>query len=428
MQDDFRSFDMSTYTTLRRFARSIGIAWCIVGVSIIAVIAAETVTRLMFLVKDTWVDEPQQDGAVYAWERKDHHLNAWESEYWREFERTQMAWHSYVYWRRRPFQGSYINIDSEGIRNTWIDPRIASIAKSKRFRIFVFGGSTVWGTGARDEGTIPSCLAKILCADGLPVEVVNLGESGYVTTQELLALILRLQQQDIPNLVIFYDGINDTYSTFQNRYAGLPQNESRRRDEFNLLRNPAQLRSAYVKQIVGESYGLGRLAFALRRRLGLNAASRVLEDDDLSVNNDLLKETVRTYETNVRMVQSLADTYGFTACFFWQPIVYTKRHPTEFESREANKQKEFGEFCVAVYRQISLSDVLSHNNTFWKISSIFDDVTNECYIDFAHLTEEANEMVSKQMAVHVRPEIKSQLGYGINRPHSARNVEAAFAL
>ena len=50
----------------------------------------------------------------------------------------------------------------------------------------------------------------------------------------IITLLLILQKGERPDVVIFYDGVNDTYSAFQQLRAGLPQNEFNREIEFNL--------------------------------------------------------------------------------------------------------------------------------------------------------------------------------------------------
>ena len=50
----------------------------------------------------------------------------------------------------------------------------------------MFGGSTMWGTGARDACTIPSLLARALQGRGMSLEIINFGETGYVRTQEVI--------------------------------------------------------------------------------------------------------------------------------------------------------------------------------------------------------------------------------------------------
>ncbi len=50
--------------------------------------------------------------------------------------------------------------------------------------VWLFGGSTAYGLGQRDEHTIASNLVRQAEADGHRIEVVNFGVSGYVNVQE----------------------------------------------------------------------------------------------------------------------------------------------------------------------------------------------------------------------------------------------------
>ena len=57
----------------------------------------------------------------------------------------------------------------------------------------MLGGSSLWGFGARDDQTIPSLLARRLHDRGVQVEVKNLSDLGYVSTQEVIGLLRELQ-------------------------------------------------------------------------------------------------------------------------------------------------------------------------------------------------------------------------------------------
>ena len=63
----------------------------------------------------------------------------------------------YVVWHRRPFAGELVNVDSRGERVT----HFVSDAPGA-LRVWLLGGSTIWGMGAPDAETIPSRLARIL--------------------------------------------------------------------------------------------------------------------------------------------------------------------------------------------------------------------------------------------------------------------------
>ena len=152
-----------------------------------------------------------------------------------------LRWEPFTYWRYKPFSGRYVNLGTNGLRHTWNTPAAEPV------EIWVFGGSTTWGTGARDDYTIPSALSKML-AQAFParVHITNYGTTGYVNTQEMIFLFRELQQGRRPNIAIFYDGINDTYTAFQNRVAGVSSNEYNRVEEFNILR-PFRSRAFFLE-------------------------------------------------------------------------------------------------------------------------------------------------------------------------------------
>ena len=152
-----------------------------------------------------------------------------------------IRWEPFTYWRYRPHLGQYVNLDANGLRRTWNMPTDQPV------KVSMFGGSTMWGVGARDEFTIASMLSKML-AQVFPsrVQIANYGTTGYVSTQEMIFLLRELQQGQRPDIVIFYDGYNDTFSAYQSQVAGVTLNEHNRAAEFNLLR-PTRTRALFLE-------------------------------------------------------------------------------------------------------------------------------------------------------------------------------------
>jgi lysophospholipase L1-like esterase len=75
--------------------------------------------------------------------------------------------------------------------------------------VWFFGGSTLFGIGQRDEHTIPSEIARLAEADGVPIRVQNFGFPSYETWQEVGLFRRMLAQRPAPDLVVFYHGAND---------------------------------------------------------------------------------------------------------------------------------------------------------------------------------------------------------------------------
>ncbi|PIQ82838.1 MAG: hypothetical protein COV76_01620 [Candidatus Omnitrophica bacterium CG11_big_fil_rev_8_21_14_0_20_64_10] len=232
----------------------------------------------------------------------------------------------YRVWGYAPHVGRHINIDSEGRRRT---PQ--TVQPGAR-RIFLFGGSTMLGQGASDAWTIPARLAERLGANrGLePVECVNFGIGGYVNSQELIDLIYQLERGAAPDIVIFYDGINETVAVAQ----GSPG------DHHNLKRIAGIYEDA---QKIGYSLGFGdlirHLAVRVRERFQETHLVRLIGTGNRSGTSgpsgrpfgqdpqqleSMEAAAASIYLQNFRIASALGERYGFKTLFLWQPTLFDK--------------------------------------------------------------------------------------------------------
>lgn len=328
---------------------------------------------------------------VYAFEhwRADYRRDAdgygsaeWTARYYEELrESATQEWRPYVYWRRAPYAGEFINVDAEGIRRTW-RPESAPGAP----RIFVLGGSTVWGTGARDAHTLPSELARALSEAGRPALVTNLGESGHVSGQVVASLLVALRRGEVPDLAVIYGGVEDVFSAHQNNAAGLPQNEVNRRREFNAMQ-PTGLRKLGALLVAGTSR-----ASAILLQRPQDPATREVSSDIPA----LARDTVNAFCTNVRAASALGQTFGFAVAAFWQPVIFTKPLLTPYEQGEAARGAAGRELFEASYAIVAGPSPCGAQ-PLHDVSRIFVDEPNPRFLDAMHLTEIGNREVADAM-------------------------------
>lgn len=302
----------------------------------------------------------------------------WAPEYFRELKDMTAEYYPYVGHRTEPnYKGRYINLDHESRRKTLFQ---CSGSKEDAIRIFMFGGSTLWGTGARDEGTIPSLLAKELCRAGKHVEVINFGESGFQSTQEMIRLLLELNKANTPDVVVFYDGVNDVFSSYQDNVAGFPQNTQNRREDFN---SRYRLR---VRDLWKFLPSTRKVVDKIREELNGNQVRTEALNDTLAL------ETAKLYFNNLKIVKFLGNDYGFKSLFFWQPSLSTKSHLSLEEKNKLEHEKSLDQSYVRVRDRVTLSSEVIN------LTEIFDAYTSTIFIDWAHTTEEGNAIVAKAMA------------------------------
>jgi lysophospholipase L1-like esterase len=100
-----------------------------------------------------------------------------------------------------------ITINGLGFRGA----EFSEIKQSNTYRIFMIGGSTMFGAGATsDETTIPGYLQQLLNEKefGFDIEVINSGIQGADNNKESKLIEQKLVRFS-PDLIIIYDGMND---------------------------------------------------------------------------------------------------------------------------------------------------------------------------------------------------------------------------
>lgn len=128
--------------------------------------------------------------------------------YWKEtpLNAVEIAYDSLVEFRHKEFNGEFWNISPHGFRH--VAQQGPWPPSAENLNVFVFGGSTTYHIGP-DWTSIASCLQEKLDSDTRPVRVYNFGRCAYFSTQETLLLMRLVSQGFVPDMVIFFDGLND---------------------------------------------------------------------------------------------------------------------------------------------------------------------------------------------------------------------------
>ena len=319
----------------------------------------------------------------------------WSERYWDEHGAAlAQAYRPYVVWRSPAFAGELLNIDGEGRRATPGAP-----CAPGSYEVWTFGGSSMWGWGAPDWGTIPAYLKEALeSRRAADVCVVNLAENAFVSTQALVQLLLELQRGGRPELVLFYDGVNEVLAASQSGRAAVHQNlaEIAARYEARPVTFGAALRQTNTAQVVG---WLARNAFGGRPRpVG----------EPTAATEELAADVVGAYLSNLASAESLAAAFGFELRFFWQPHILVGDRTLEGEElalvngldwvleltpeRVALFEAVYGRIARAALEEPRLHD----------LSGAFDDLDETIWIDtWGHVTPAGNRAVARAIAAQL---------------------------
>jgi len=315
----------------------------------------------------------------------------WKAEYWREFGQaaSHYKYHPYYLWRMAPFEGSLIRVDSAGLRKT-----PDADCETGAFRLWFFGGSTAWGLGAPDDGTIPAYLEGLLReAIQKPVCVVNFGQLGFVSTQDLIQLELELQAGRRPDVAVFYGGVNDIVTAFQYNRAGVHWN----------LPSIAQKLEARPEPHAGAAGALPlhdlvalsnayRLAKWLSRPDTGDARAPAYRYEGYFESDTLADAVVSAYLENRRIATALGTAYGFKVEFVWQPNVLVGAKPLTAAERAARDREPIAALTRKVYQR--LRNVAPQIANLHDLTDVFAHDTGLVYLDWHHLTPEGNDSIA----------------------------------
>jgi len=330
-----------------------------------------------------------------------------------DLAQERMTWgryEPYVVWRAIPSDSAEAT-DSDGFRLT---PR--SSTDPEALHIFFFGGSAMWGCGVPDSSTIPSAfLAEAANRLDRPLKVMNFGQLGYVSSQELISLCIELREGHIPDLVVFMDGFNDVTAAYQSGIAGSHQNypeiraRVEQRQELLNIQGQGSILTGLLKQT--NTYFLASMLLQ-PTRMDSSIPREIISYRTMGLSTDSLAAAVADIILdNYAFVRVLGEGYGFDVRFYLQPTVWTgQKQLTEDETRfrdgEGNTtaigvDPAFQELVHATYN--ILEDSISNHTDMRSFVCLFDDWSDPVYTDYTgvHLTPRGNQEVASAVLIDV---------------------------
>ena len=408
--------------SITRSGRIIRDAWLIAGGTVLLIVALESGYRLYDTVSTASMSRSADDkGPPSPFE-----ATAWAAEYWIGHDKEEaVEWTPYVYVRNPKFEAPHHSVDHLGHRVTPL-PAPASPG-GPTVRVFFMGGSTTFGWFQRADHTIPAEAARRLqtqIGNNARVDVTNFGVPGHTFTQEVLELILQLRAGARPDVVVFYDGINDVMATVQNKRAGLPQNEGNRVEDFVRGRREAsENKPGLVNDLLTAKHMLGaalsRIQFAKRivnwvRATGSSTAAP-------SNPAELAKNIVQMHAENARIVEALAASYGFQPIYVWQPALLSTRKPLTAHETWL-RRAEVGNF-VRTMRDVHMTVPTLigpamkpiAGDRFIEMTDLFRDDPDEIFVDWSgHTYERANPRIVDALM----PRLGAAVSWVMSRPSS----------
>lgn len=279
-------------------------------------------------------------------------------------------------WRQPKYASENLNIDADGYRLHTAGTTNAANAQALGF----FGGSTVWGTGVDDNGTLPAQLDIITSQ----FTVTNYGERGYTSMQNLIDLMKLINQNKPPKTAIFFEGFNDIW-VHCNEIVSPSLNGHLEERHIQSALNRAEKKNYIFNNIIAPIMSL-----ALEVTGGQENAQSASCSNDPTRAEAVAELIIR----NMEMGHDLVSSYGGTFYAFLQPHAYVG-HPRidHLDLASPDKliqRKQFDAVYPLVQQKIKSRNI----HWFFDISNAIDGNTY-LLVDHAHVTDEGNRIIAE---------------------------------
>lgn len=275
----------------------------------------------------------------------------------RECYSLRYVYAPFVEFRPLPTAKKFVNVTEGGYRmgqkgQPW-PPRETD------FVVFVFGGSTTFCYGLRDEETLVAALENELQAlwPGKMVQCYNFGCGYYFSTQEKVLFEMLLTAGHVPDFAIFIDGLNDYY------YAeGRPEKS----DHFFAFTAPD---------------------------LPKEPTTRLYSHDEAPAAVDRL---LNRYKDNVRMARAIGDEYEVATLFVGQPVPWFRYPITPVTYPFLTPEGH--ELCIWGYNRFEKATLRVDfgKNVVW-CGNALADANDAMYADSIHYSAAGAKMVAQSI-------------------------------
>jgi hypothetical protein len=294
--------------------------------------------------------------------------------------KSPYANHPVLEYQERIQESENYNVGIEGIRfDHKVTPETAPYLINGS--VWVFGGSTTFGQGVKDDETITAYLNRIDSSQ----TYINFGVHAFHQSNEISKMLLLLNKGYLPSKIIFIDGLNDIIRMIETN--------------FHPLETPSLAKSAYSSDYNIATKETGNTILKqmpVSRLLRSYVGEEKGPDEKLELpwtKHDNVYDAENIYNTNARQhFQSTLlrspykqiDTSGLNYVTWKLEEMYKHNYDFVLQISEAF------DFDFTIYYQPF--GVLSENNPFWKDAAT--SKTTPLYTNFKYVISKVRRSLS----------------------------------
>lgn len=311
--------------------------------------------------------------------------------------------------------------------NSRIVPCSNDISNKNILNVWAFGGSTTENLETSDRNTIVNNICKKISSKN-NVSFVNLGVGSFYSEMEihkllnLLKLTIAHEKVAPPDIVLFYNGYNDSIRLIDGKWSGLPRPISDR------YISTSGTRSNIMEATYWFSLSMRNFFLALtgdRPNLVTNLIERVtnkISNKKTTKNLLLAKRIARDETLDGMLISSIAylnDQKVLSGickstkikCFtILQPVLPLRKKPVGDVEKSVHKHYEengLSDLTIRFYDEVR-NNIKQYENNFYKVIDISNIINIEKYsnfpffYDFGHTGFYAGEIIGNEISIELK--------------------------
>ena len=289
-----------------------------------------------------------------------------------------------------------VHINNFGMRG----PDITQDKPNDVYRIFLIGGSTLYGSGSTsDTTTIPGFLQERFDNSGInqKIQVINAGIEGSSSLEEVPRIKNDLVNFD-PDMIVIYHGTNDGHLDWE-RYTN-----------FDSFVTPFEKKVLVFFQAYLPEYKTPILSlYLVNKIMSVGSEHSVVPTNDSGTYEPYFKsenmvERSALWHDRIKGACEFGNEEGFKTVVLLQPVLGSGNKPlTEYEQNflitlgGEESGKNYDTFANGL---VGLDNSC---HTVKDLRNIFDNVPEFIYFDNAHMADYGNNIVSENIFEILKP-------------------------
>ena len=292
----------------------------------------------------------------------------------------------FIEFREEPRLGKFVAVSEIGNRCNQNDLNKCSGPLGGTDEIWIFGGSTSFGYGVKNDETIAAYLEKFYQGKK---NIINFGNGHFYSTQERIFFQNLLTYLDPPYAAIFIDGANDFGrwgDVDETVYSSTIRNNLEKKDFGNIFIHwlKERITRLNVYRLIQQNFS--------------NKNKKITKLVESAVSEEKVKQLIQRFKQNHKINVAVGSSYGIIILTVLQPVpIYEYSYAlSKFPKDYANIKEKKSSNIKLAYK------LLSDEENSIKKSKFFLDLKNfkiddAMYVDTFHYSPKFNNAIAREI-------------------------------